>query len=52
MVFDKTGTLTEEGLEVSGSWCINKNNQFENFSLEFSKDGLLVQAMATCHSVT
>jgi cation-transporting P-type ATPase 13A2 len=54
--FDKTGTLTEEGLDLWGVVPLEKNGQF---GVAIRDPGelptsfpLIVQCMATCHSLT
>ncbi|KAK4886443.1 hypothetical protein RN001_002714 [Aquatica leii] len=52
--FDKTGTLTNEGLEIySVVPCENSNFIEPVINLEgIDPKSLLIQAMATCHSIT
>ncbi|XP_054723213.1 LOW QUALITY PROTEIN: polyamine-transporting ATPase 13A3-like, partial [Uloborus diversus] len=51
--FDKTGTLTEDSLDISGAVPV-ENGRFERAVKRLSQlpDTPLVQAIATCHSLT
>merc|ERR1719193_1609082 len=53
VAFDKTGTLTEGDLDLAGV-CQIRANQFQESEPDPSRlpvDGLLIQTMASCHSL-
>lgn len=67
MCFDKTGTLTEDGLDFNCLRAVNDSDngggdasslpEFTNEMYEFTadelpKNGELLKAVATCHSLT
>ncbi|XP_053378783.1 polyamine-transporting ATPase 13A3-like isoform X2 [Mercenaria mercenaria] len=51
--FDKTGTLTEDGLNMQGVVPVHNGSfQGEITNMLLLEKGLLMDAMATCHSLT